>query len=190
MLTINCANVANRSLIDEVIDGYGAAFRAWLAYGNTRVVVLTPGQTYRNASPTLRAIGYDGDDREVPPDGIFVREEATLYLRVVSRMTIAHEIVHAYDLARGTNGEYLSSSPEIRALYDAPECHFVTPYAAMNPEEYFAEQARAYHDHGNDPTHPWPQATRAKLKERDRAMYAYLRRLLPQMPPVRATTAA
>jgi hypothetical protein len=60
----------------------------------------------------------------------------------------------------------------------------------MNPEEYFAEQARAYHDHGNDPTHPWPQATRAKLRERDPAMYAYLRRLLRQMPPVHAAIAA
>jgi hypothetical protein len=190
MLTIVCANAANRSLIDAVIDGYGPAFRAWLAYGNTRVVVLTPGQTYRNASPTLRAIGYDGDDREFAPEGVFVREEATLYLRVVSRLTIAHEIVHAYDLARGTDGAYLSSSPEIRAMYSAPTCHFVTPYGATNPEEYFAEQTRAYHDNGNDPTHPWPQATRAKLRERDPAMYAYLRRLLRETPPGRAATAA
>jgi hypothetical protein len=99
MLTITCSQPSNRQTIEEIVNGYGPAFRGWLDAGATRVVVLEPTQQYRDVSPAMRR--HPVDHWPVPPAGLFVTFESTVYLRSVSRMTIAHELMHAYDYARG-----------------------------------------------------------------------------------------
>jgi hypothetical protein len=179
MLTISCSRADGARTINDVLDGYGPAFRSWLEADDTRIVLLTPKQQYGEVSPALRQTTIDA--WPVPPAGLFVVSEATVYLRVLSRMTIAHELVHAYDRARG-NGVYFSgSNATVRRLFAAAR-GFVTPYAASGIDEYFAESGRALHPGGNDPRCPWPPATPDRLKTLDPAMYEYLTALFAEPP--------
>jgi hypothetical protein len=49
----------------------------------------------------------------------------------------------------------------------------VTPYAATGLDEYFAESCRAWVE-VNDPASVWPDATRARMRRVDPAMYSFL----------------
>ena len=112
---------------------------------------------------------------DLPPAGLFVVEERTVYLRSTSAMTVAHEFGHALDCALG-DGVYRSGyDPQIRAAF-AGASAFVTPYAATGLDEYFAESLRAYVG-ANDGASPWPKATRARLHCIDRPMHDYLQSL-------------
>jgi hypothetical protein len=189
MLSIAAPDDSVAAFINTVVDGYGPAFRAWLDADNTRIVVLAKSQRYNDASRGLRRCGIDVDAWPVPPGGLFVVEEATVYLRSVSEMTIAHEIVHAYDRARG-RGIYLSGyEPTVRRLF-AKAPSFITPYAASGLDEYFAECGRALHPGGNDPRSRWPPATAERLEAIDPEMHAYLQQLLREMPPSDVAIAA
>jgi hypothetical protein len=180
MLTIRCSKPRAAQTINDVLDGYGPAFRAWLDADNTGIVVLEPEQRYGDVSSVLRK-ETSVDDWPVPPAGLFVVAEATVYLRATSRMTIAHELVHAYDRARG-RGAYLSASDAtIRRLFRNAR-GFVTPYAASGVDEYVAECGRALHGAGNDARSPWPLATPERLKTLDPAMYEYLTALFAEPP--------
>lgn len=53
---------------------------------------------------------------------------------------------------------------------------FVTPYAAMSPDEWVAECLRAM-TASNEPRCPWPSATPERLNTVDPAAYAYFRHL-------------
>ena len=66
-----------------------------------RIVPLTAAQRYRDASVSLRRLGVDVDAWPVPPAGLFVVEERTVYLRSATPMTIAHEFAHGLDWALG-----------------------------------------------------------------------------------------
>jgi hypothetical protein len=162
---------ADRALIAPHLDAYPVALLERLVAAGCRVRPLGKTERYGDASPALRRLGVDVDAWPVPPAGLFVVEERTVYLRSRSPMTIGHEVAHAIDCALG-DGVYRSGyDMRIRASFAAARS-FVTPYAACGLDEYFAESVRAYADVLNDPHSPWPRATRERLLGCDPAMHA------------------
>jgi hypothetical protein len=158
--------------IAETLACFGdGALRYALAHG-IRIVALRAEQRYGDASRALARLGVDVDGWPVPPAGLFVVEERTVFLRSPSPMTVAHEFGHALDCALG-GGVYRSGyDVAIRAAFAAARA-FVTPYAATGLDEYFAECLRAYVE-VNDDDSPWPKATRARLAGIDPAMHAFV----------------
>ena len=140
-----------------------------------RVVPLGATQRYRDVSSSLRRLDVDVDAWPVPPAGLFVVEERTVYLRSASPMTVAHEFGHALDCALG-GGVYRSGYDRaIRSAF-ANARDFVTPYAATGLDEYFAECIRAFVG-VNDPHSSWPSATRERLRNVDPPIAAYIEEL-------------
>ena len=158
--------------IARTLESFGTGAVAYAERRGIRIVPLTPRRKYYDASSALRRLGVDVDGWPVPPAGLFVVEERTVYLRSVSPMTVAHEFGHALDCALG-GGIYRSGhDPAIRSAF-ATARTFVTPYAATGVDEYFAECLRAYVE-VNDSTSPWPPVTRERLRGIDPAMHAVL----------------
>jgi len=163
-----------RAIAQTLVRFGDAALRYALARG-IRIVTLLPEQRYAQASPALARLGVDVDAWPVPPAGLFVVEERTVFLRCPSPMTVAHEFAHALDCALG-GGVYRSGyDVEIRAAFAAARA-FVTPYAASGLDEYFAESVRAFVE-VNDHDSPWPPATRARLARLDPRMHEFVRTL-------------
>jgi len=161
--------------IDAVLDLFGPGALRLAAAAGTKVIHLRSTDRYRDRSPALRRLASGVDDWPIPPAGLFVVEERTVYLRSTSVMTVAHEFAHALDCALG-GGVYLSGvDPRIRRAFRGARA-FVTPYAASGLDEYFAECLRAWVE-ANDPRSPWPRATRARLREIDPAMATILESL-------------
>lgn len=159
----------------ETLLRFGRGALAYAARSRIRVMLLHPGELYRQASQALARLGIDVDAWPAPPAGLFVVEERALYLRSRSPMTVAHEFGHALDCALG-GGVYRSGiDPQVRALF-ANATSFVTPYAATGVDEYFAESLRAYVE-ANDSASPWPRATRARLRHADPEMLEFVERL-------------
>jgi hypothetical protein len=158
--------------IDAILDRFGPGALRVTASAGVRLVLLRPGEAYRDRSRTLRRVASGIDAWPVPPAGLFVVAERTVYLRSTSPMTVAHEFAHALDCALG-GGVYLSGvDPRVRRAFRAARA-FVTPYAASGLDEYFAECLRAWVE-ANDPRSPWPRATRKRLRALDPAMAAIL----------------
>ncbi len=158
--------------IDAVLDRFGPGALRLTAATGSRIVLLRPREAYCDRSRALRRLASRVDTWPVPPAGLFVVAERTVYLRSTSPMTVAHEFAHALDCALG-GGVYLSSvDPRVRRAFRAAR-GFVTPYAASGLDEYFAESIRAWVG-ANDPHSPWPRATRKRLTEIDPAMAAIL----------------
>jgi hypothetical protein len=161
--------------IAKTLARFGEGALAFAFRNRVRFVPLATGQRYREASASLRRLGIDVDSWPVPPAGLFVVEERTVYLRSASPMTIAHEFAHGLDCALG-GGVYRSGyDPEIRSAFERARA-FVTPYAATGLDEYFAESVRAYVEI-NDRRSPWPRATRARLREIDRPITCVIERI-------------
>ncbi|MBC5809551.1 MAG: hypothetical protein GIW95_01645 [Candidatus Eremiobacteraeota bacterium] len=162
---------SGRSLraIAATLERFGPEALGFAILRDVRIVPLSKRRRYREASSALRRLGVDVDAWPVPPAGLFVVEERTVYLRSTSPMTVAHEFGHALDCALG-GGTYRSGyDAAIRTAFSAAR-HFVTPYAATGLDEYFAEAVRAYVG-ANDPSSCWPRATRARLRRLDPAMH-------------------
>jgi hypothetical protein len=160
--------------IARTLASFGPEAVSYAERRGIRIVPLTPRRRYHEASGALRRLGVDVDCWPVPPAGLFVVEERTMYLRSFSPMTVAHEFGHALDCALG-GGIYRSGhDASIRAAF-AMARDFVTPYAATGLDEYFAECLRAYVE-VNDPASPWPAATRERLRSIDPAMHEVLER--------------
>lgn len=138
------------------------------------VKIVPIGKTsYVEASPAIRSMGIDVDAWPIPPAGLFVVAERTVYIRAITRMTVVHEVGHAIDCALG-GGIYRSGfDVKIRRAY-ANARDFVTPYAASGIDEYFAESMRAFTDRGNDPKCSWIPATRERLAKIDPTMFSLL----------------
>jgi hypothetical protein len=148
---------------------FGEPALSFAATHGIKIVPLSAAQRYRDASTSLRRLGVDVDAWPVPPAGLFVVEERTVYLRSATPMTIAHEFAHGLDCALG-GGVYRSGyDTAIRGAF-ARARGFVTPYAATGLDEYFAESLRAYVE-VNDANSPWPKATRMRLQAIDSRMH-------------------
>jgi hypothetical protein len=155
------ADPAGAAAIAAVLRRYGRGAVALAREAGTRIVALRPDERFDDRSGALRRLGAGVDRWPVPPAGLFVVEERTIYLRSTSPMTVAHEFAHALDCALG-GGIYISGvDPGIRRAYDGATA-FVTPYAASGLDEYFAEALRAWVE-CNDVRSLWPRATRARL---------------------------
>jgi len=153
--------------ISKALARFGEPALAFAASHNIQIVPLGR-RRYNEASASLKRLGVDVDAWPVPPAGLFVVEERTIYLRSATPMTIAHEFAHGLDCALG-GGVYRSGYDlAIRRAFAAAR-EFVTPYAATGLDEYFAESVRAYVE-VNDPSSPWPKATRARLAHVDAPM--------------------
>lgn len=161
--------------IADTLARFGEGALRYAARCGIRIVPLRAGERYADASAALQRLGVDVDAWPVPPAGLFVVEEKTVFLRTASPMTVAHEFGHALDCALG-GGVYRSGyDSQIRAAF-ASAREYVTPYAATGLDEYFAESLRAYVG-VNDPHSPWPRATRARLRKLDLAMHDVVERL-------------
>ena len=161
-----------RAAIDAVLDRFGPGPLRVAADAGTRLVHLRGSERYCDRSALLRSLASSVDEWPVPPAGLFVVDERTIYLRSTSVMTVAHEFAHALDCALG-GGVYLSGlDPRVRRAFARARA-FVTPYAASGLDEYFAECVRAWVE-ANDPRSPWPRATRQRLRSLDPAMAAVL----------------
>jgi hypothetical protein len=172
-----CGAVSGRAsrAIVSTLHHFGAPALQYAAHRGIRIVPLGRRRRYCDASNALRRLGVDVDAWPVPPAGLFVVEERTVYLRSSSPMTVAHEFGHALDCALG-GGVYRSGyDPQIRAAFAAARS-FVTPYAASGLDEYFAESVRAFVE-VNDAHSPWPKATRARLQRLDPSMYRCVEQL-------------
>ena len=147
--------------IEAVLRLFGDGPRAAAARAGIQIVALESGQRFDDRSRALKRLGAGVDGWPLPPAGIFVVEERTVYLRSTSPMTVAHEFGHALDCVLG-GGAYLSSvDSRIRRAF-ARATAFVTPYAASACDEYFAEALRAWVG-ANDTPSLWPRATRERL---------------------------
>jgi len=156
--------------IANSLSPFGEPVLSFAAARAIRIVPLSRAERYRDVSVSLRRLGVDVDAWPVPPAGLFVVEERTVYLRNPTPMTIAHEFAHGLDCALG-GGVYRSGyDRKIRRAF-ANARDFVTPYAASGLDEYFAECVRAYVE-VNDTQSPWPRATRERLSLVDPAMSA------------------
>jgi hypothetical protein len=119
--------------VREVLDHLPCAAIEIMERNDIRARVLDAGERYLHASDALQRLGVDVD----APAGLFVVEERTLYFRSTTPMTVAHELGHALDCALG-GGVYRSSyDPDIRKAFGR-ETDFVTPYAAVGLDEFFA----------------------------------------------------
>jgi hypothetical protein len=139
------------------------------ANAGMRIRVLERTQAYRDVSPALRRLAAGVDDWPIPPAGLFVIEEASIYLRSLTPMTIAHETFHAVDAALGGGLYFSGIDPGIRRAFECATA-FVTPYAASGLDEYFAEAGRAMIG-VNDPGSIWPPVTSRRLLHVDPIMH-------------------
>jgi hypothetical protein len=172
MPPISSADDHIRSAVATTLARFGAGANRVACAAGTRIVVLQRRERYGDRSPTLRRLASGVDEWPIPPAGLFVVEERTMYLRSHSPMTVAHEFAHALDCALG-GGIYLSSvDPRIRAAFETASA-FITPYAASGLDEYFAEAMRAWVE-ANDAQSLWPRATRERLRRVDPAIHAVI----------------
>lgn len=169
VLPITSHDPVARTAIETTIRRFGTGAIHVAADAGIRVVALGRGERYRDRSHVLRRLATGVDDWPVPPAGLFVVEERTVYLRSASPMTVAHEFAHALDCALGGGIYWSGIDPRIRTAFERATA-FVTPYAASGLDEYFAEAMRAWVE-ANDRQSLWPRVTRARLRAVDPAMY-------------------
>ncbi len=173
------ASATMRSAVSTTLERFGDGPLAFAVERGVTIRILDHGERYADASAALTRLGIDVDAWPVPPGGLFVVEERTVYLRSQSPMTVAHEFGHALDCALG-GGVYRSGiDPAIRKAFSGARS-FITPYAATGLDEYFAEAVRAYVE-CNDPASAWPAVSRERLRTIDGAMYAIVEQIFEQL---------
>jgi hypothetical protein len=129
----------------RLVDFFGEAVVAFCEQADISCRVLAQNEKYCDASQALRHLGASVDHWPIPPAGLFVLAERTMYLREINDLTIAHEFGHAIDLALGGDNYLSSRDARIRGAF-VRASSFITPYAASTIDEYFAECVRAFHD--------------------------------------------
>ena len=151
--------------VNEILSTYfSPLINQFLKQSGTKSKVIGKGG-YTAASPRLRRLGIDVDGWPVPPAGLFVVDERTVYLRETDVMTVVHEHGHAIDCALG-GGAYRSSyDPSTRSAFAGARA-FVTPYAACGLDEYFAEGIRAIVG-ANSPQSQWPTVSAERFRSID-----------------------
>ena len=150
------ASKAARAAIALHLGAYPTALLDQLVEHRCSVRPLRACERYRDASKALQRLGVDVDAWPVPPAGLFVVEERTVYLRSLSAKTVGHEVAHAIDCALGGGVYRIGFDPKIHSAFASARA-FVTPYAACGLDEYSAESVRAHA--GVDDISLWPAAT-------------------------------
>jgi hypothetical protein len=175
LLTGTNLTVSDTVAIEAILKRIPGHLLEQIVAAQTRIVVIHANETYAQHSPVLRRLAIGVDNWPIPPAGLYVLEERTVYLRSLSQMSVGHELMHSLDAALG-GGAYLSGVD--RRIRSAFECAtaFVTPYSASGIDEYFAESARAMCAF-NDATSLWPKVTPQRLAAIDPTMYAYMSEL-------------
>lgn len=158
--------------IADVLDKYPEHLIKTMVDAGTKIRPLRSRERFHAASAEMRRRGVNVDVWPVPPAGLFVVNERTLYLRSVTPMTICHELGHALDAALGGGIYHSSSNRAIRAAFREAR-RYVTPYAVAGIDEYWAEGQRAFLG-VNDPGSPWGIATPQLLREYDPNLYAII----------------
>src|ERR1700679_914089 len=156
--------------VEAVLQRFGPGAIAVAERAGVRITVLDEGERFGDRSPVLRRIVAGVDSWPIPPAGLFVVEERTIYLRSLSPMTIAHEFAPALACALGGGVDLRGVAPRIRRAF-AGATAFVTPYAASACDEYFAECMRAFVE-VNNPHSLCPPAPRPRLWSVDPRMAA------------------
>ncbi len=164
-----------KAKIQAVLDQFPPRFIKAAKSNKTRLHHMTKGSTYASVSPVLQRPGVNFDSWPIPPAGLFVVEERTVYLRNLEPITIAHEFGHAIDCALGKGTYHSGRSKVIRQAF-AEARDFVTPYAATGLDEYFAECLRAYVGINAGTHGSWPTVNQARLKECSPNMHAFFER--------------
>ncbi len=170
-----------RASIDAVLDRFGNSALQLAANVGVRVINLRAVETYRDRSPALRRLASGVDEWPVPPAGLYVVAERTVYLRSLSPMTVIHETMHALDNALGGNCYLSSTEHEIRTAFKDARA-FVTPYAASGLDEFFAECGRAFFN-ANDARSPWPAATPERLRSYSPGMFDFFEATVASLRP-------
>jgi hypothetical protein len=179
---VNTYNHPDVASVQATLDEYlPAGITELLVNSETRIIPLPPKITYAAASPALRELRASVDDWPVPPAGLYVVAERTVYLRSLSPMTVIHETMHALDNALGGNCYLSSTEHEIRTAFKDARA-FVTPYAASGLDEFFAECGRAYFN-ANDARSPWPPATPERLRSFSPAMFDFFEATVASLRP-------
>jgi hypothetical protein len=173
--------VFNNNAVKVILEAFYPRSAIRLMESNaTRFHALQSGERFYDASAVLRRIGAAVDKWPIPPAGLFVVEERTVYLRSTSAMTVVHEAAHALDCALG-GGVYLSGTDHRISQAFKRATQFVTPYAGCGQkDEYFAECVRAFLG-ANDPGCHWPKATRERLERIDATMAQIIRDLFAEI---------
>jgi len=183
-LVINKYNHPDADCVTRTVETYlPSGVRALLEKSGAKIVPLTGTVTYRTASAELRTAHIDVDGWPVPPAGLYVVAERTVYLRSLSPMTIIHETMHALDNALGGSLYLSSTEQEIRSAFKDAR-GFVTPYAASGLDEFFAECGRAFFN-ANDARSPWPAATPERLQKLSPAMFEFFSATVARLEPSR-----
>jgi hypothetical protein len=118
-LAHNVHNHPNAGDIDAILSQYIPPYvLAFLSEEGMKIVPLPDGVTYARAGAAIRRTCASVDTWPVPPAGLFVVEERTVYLRSLSSLTVIHELGHALDCALG-GGRYFSGiDPAIRRAFE------------------------------------------------------------------------
>ena len=155
---------------------FGQGALAYAARRGIRILLLRPGELYREASAALARLGIDVDAWPAPPAGLFVVEERALYLRSRSPMTVAHEFGHALDCALG-GGVYRSGiDPQVRALF-ANAQRLRDSLRGDRASTSTSPNRCAPTSKPTTAASPWPRATRARLRHIDPGMHDYVEML-------------
>ena len=81
------ASERDHGTIADHLRAYPTPLLQRLVSAQCRIRPLAESERYRDVSPALRRLGVDVDAWPVPPAGLFVVEERTVYLRSLSPMT-------------------------------------------------------------------------------------------------------
>jgi len=175
LLTSTNLTATDTVAIEAVLNRIPKHLLERIVAAQTRIIVIHANETYAQHSPVLRRLSNGVDNWTIPPAGLYVVEERTVYLRSLSQMSIGHELMHSLDAALG-GGAYLSGvDRRIRSAFERATA-FVTAYSACGVDEYFAESARAMCAFDDD-TSFWPKVTPQRLAAIDPPMYAYMSEL-------------
>ena len=124
-----------------------------LADSGTKFVAVPREGLFADSSPTMASWSDADRASGEKRDGLFVHADRTVYVRHAGTSLLVHEAAHALDMALGVGHEMRSShDPTIQGEFKRAKerSAFITPKAAENAAEFFAEAVRAHVGTGRD----------------------------------------
>jgi len=83
---IDAADPTVRASVEHTLDRFGPGAARLAHDANMQIVVLGPRERYADRSRALRRLAAGVDEWPLPPAGLFVVEERTVYLRTGWRL--------------------------------------------------------------------------------------------------------